>query len=88
MVTSPRRNDCSLKRIMERMDRLEDAKLSSKIKENIEKYGMDLIRIDGCKVEKVIVIRYIRGVGNEKDPVQVINEYRTLEGDLLAKVPV
>lgn len=56
------------------------------IKANTEEYGMNLMRIDECKIEKVIMIGYIQGFGDEKNPYQYVNEYRTLEGKLIAKV--
>lgn len=53
---------------------------------DLKKYGVEPMRIDNCKIEEVILIEYIRGIGTKENPIQKICEYRTLTGELIGKI--
>lgn len=52
----------------------------------LKKYGVEPMRIDNCKIEQVIVIEYICGLGTKESPIQKIYEYRTLAGEIIGKI--
>lgn len=56
--------------------------------EELHQYDVEPIRIDSCKIVEVIKIEYIQGSGTKEDPIHLVNEYRTLEGKLIAKIIV
>ena len=48
--------------------------------------GVAPMRIDSCKIVEVIKIEYIKGEGTKEDPIRNVEECRTLDGALIAKV--
>lgn len=48
--------------------------------------GVAPMRIDSCKIVEVIKIEYIKGEGTKEDPIRNVEEYRTLDGYVIARI--
>lgn len=50
-----------------------------------EKYARQS-NVDSVRIEKVVVVRSVSGMGTENDPVRPVVEYYDMEGNLLHRI--